>query len=740
MTAPATAPDLRRQGIGDVLRQIAWLLILVVLIGRMTFNESFMVSEPVNLNALLTDTPLDLDPINRELLARGLFSTLLLAAAGAWALALATDPHARLRFPLWGGAIATFTICSAVSTVRAADAVQAWAVWWDQTTILLGGYVVAQLATRQRLRQWVLILAALATTLAVKSLYQVLVEFPLTRQFVADHPEVLGELSSDSDSVWATLYRLRLAAVTPSGFFSHANVFASTVLVLLGAVVALAWSLGRTLFATSRPRPLGYVVLFVITCIATGLTVVMLVLTGSEAAMGVAVVVAVVAAAIAWRRHSLARHPRLCGMAAMVTVIVIAGGVIVTAPMLAEMLPGGLGKSLAARSEYWSTSRMLIAQEPVWGVGGGHFAGAYLQQKPPSAEEDAQAPHNVVLHAVVQFGLLGGGVYLLCLLLPLLAVTAPAEAESDDMRPLSFVSFFALCALPIAAMMASRTFLDGNVGGTVFLFPLCMVVWLILDRRLGLTDTNGMVLLLGAGVAAMAIHNLITLSLWLPGPALLFWSSLGLLVGMRRAPVTLRLPGLSRFAPAAVFLGLLCVCVAGAFVPAACATARWTQVCNATLRGETTIARRQAAWLAENGSPRDAISAARLATAMMDDETLDAAARSRLADTARRGAARATSRLPDDASIVLHAARISWALGDPDDAIARFERVVELDPTGMATRLMLAECYDAADRPADVAKQIEAIQAIDAALPAQSAYRLTPSERKRLGDLLDAQP
>ncbi len=730
MTLATTALP-RRHRIGDVLRQAAWVLILVTLVGRMCFNESFMLSAPVNLNALLSDTPLDLDPVNRELLARSLFTSLLLAAGAIWAISLMMDEKPQLRFPIWGSAMVAFAAFAAVSTLRASDPAQAWAVWWDQVAILLAGYVFAQLATRQRLRQWVLILVALATTLAIKSLYQVFVEFPATRQLVAEHPEILTELSSDGDSVWAALYRLRLASATPSGFFAHPNVFASAVLVMLGAATGLTWALLSPWRSSDGARPPWRNALLAITCIATLLTGLMLLLTGSEAAAAVAAAVTVATGLLAFHRQRLARHPKLSGRLAISVAMGLMAGILLVAPSLSRVGPGGLGKSLATRHEYWSTSRTLITDGPLWGWGGGHFAGAYLQRKPISAEEDAQAPHNLTVHALVQFGLMGGGAYLMCLLIPLASVAQPPSPHADD-PPLSRVAFFALCALPIAAMMASRTFLDGDVGGEILLFPVCLLGWLLIDRRAGVLRSDRLTVGLAAGVVAMAIHNLITLSLWQPGPALLFWGSAGLVLGGRQSIMTCPLRGPLRVAPAVGLMAMLIICATAALAPAARTTATWSRLCQAVMSDEPQAARLTLAQFARAGQPRDALCAARLTTAMMNDDAIDRATWSRLADIARRGATRAAAALPADSLVNLHAARVHWALGDGGEAIAYFERAVELDPTGMATRLMLAECYLLVEQIDDAAEQVDAILTIDAALPAASAYRLTPGQRERL--------
>jgi hypothetical protein len=736
LTSAPTDTSSRRRAV-SVLAQLAWLMILLAAAGRLFVNESFMLASPVNLSALLNATALDLDPINHETLTRSLFTILLLGGAALWALSAAMEDAPTLRFPLWGLAIVGFMAFSAISCARSADTAQAWAVWWDQNAILLGGGVVAQLTTRERLRQWLTLMIALGLALAIKGVWQVAVEFPATRAMLAAHPDILSEVTASSDSTWATLYRARLAAATPNGFFSLSNVFASVILILLSGAVAVIFAIRPPSVRSEPSRTLQQQLMLALATITAIALAGVLYLTGSEAAVAAGVIVALAAGLMAWQRRRLAARRRLVMAGGLVLAIALAGGIVCGAPMAARFLPGGLGKSMAVRSDYWSTSQSLITQRPLMGWGGGQFGPAYLAAKPDWAEEDAQAPHNVAMHALTQFGLLGGGAYLLCLLLPLISLAGPRRELAEPPRP-NGVETLALCALPIAMMLAMRTFFSESIGIEFIVFPAAWLGSIYLMRRAGALSTRWVPLVLGAGLAAMALHNLMTLSLWVPGAATLFWLAAGMALTDRESTFTLKLPAGPRWLIAVGLTSLLVMCILTALVPAGVSRARWATICQATAAGDVAHTYRLAERVINTGSPRDALCAAELEIALVQ-ATTDPALGARLTNSAGRAARDAANALPNTTA-QLRAGRVLWALGDLSDAITCFERAVEFDPTGLATRLMLAESYAFTNRPADVQAQIDVIHRIDAALPPHSAYRLTDSQRRRVTSLEAGMP
>jgi len=201
-----------------------------------------------------------------------------------------------------------------------------------------------------------------------------------------------------------TLYEKRLRdSREPFGMFALANT--------LGGLLAsaLVWGAACLAVVVRSRYPRWW--LGVATCVVMA---VCLVFTKSRTA-SVAVVVGLLAVgyhALHLRGWSRGRMIAWCG-AGLAGAVLIAAAAFAVGVWDREVLAEA-PKSLGYRWLYWQGTGRLIAERPLLGVGLGQFRPAYLRVKLPEASEEIADPHNVLLEAWVNGGLLAVVGLLLC--------------------------------------------------------------------------------------------------------------------------------------------------------------------------------------------------------------------------------------------------------------------------------------------------------------------------------------
>ena len=270
---------------------------------------------------------------------------------------------------------------------------------------------------------------------------------------LAELERSLGPEAAAADAATRAALRQRVVFSTePIGFFALANSFATGLMVAFILLASAAWH-DRRAVTVGILAPVAFALL----------------LTKSRTAfVGTAAGLLVLALQ---NRRSLSVPGRRAAIGLGLGLITATGAI--------ALLLGGLDlevlteapKSLLYRLEYWVATGQLLTDSPWLGSGLGQFRNAYLRYKLPGASEAVADPHNWLLEAWAEGGLLGfvagvGGVgWLLTLALP--GRTVPKLHGSPAPNPavgLGLVAAFVLAAASGANVVTVGCVLLGAAG------------------------------------------------------------------------------------------------------------------------------------------------------------------------------------------------------------------------------------------------------------------------------------
>jgi len=196
-------------------------------------------------------------------------------------------------------------------------------------------------------------------------------------------------------------------------------------------------------------------------------------------------------------------------------------------------------KTMTFRWLYWRAGAAALAQRPMFGVGGGNFPTAYLRHRQGASEEAVKVPHNVLVHALVQFGIAGGGCYLAMLTGMLGGIARPAAKDRVEAgggaRAWVVITAAAAGVFVARALLADMASAPGLI--LVDAIPAAIIVAVVAAAcryRGGAADgptlTPAGRVIIACGLAAFVLHNMVSFSLWTPGPAMLFWVTAGMVL------------------------------------------------------------------------------------------------------------------------------------------------------------------------------------------------------------------
>lgn len=593
-------------------------------------------------------------------------------------------------------------------------------------------------------------------------------------RFDRDRERILADRGWAPGSPPARIFERRLRQPQPTGWFVTTNVFATLVGAAFVALGGLALGLLRAgrrglAAATAIPLPL------------LGLA---LMLTGSRGALGaVALGVAVVAAA--HLLPALRRHARSLGLVLAAVPLLVLLGVVLRGALLPEGFAGDV--SLLFRWHYLLGAARAFLDHPVLGVGPAGFQEAYVAVRPPRSPEEVASAHDAFADWMVGLGVLGGAWIALALRL-----AARAGAPRDDETPAAPVSgrprpgllaALALVAVGVVAVLVEAPALDGDdlvarflaLGAMPLLFAGILAAWR------GTTEPWRSIALAGA-VAATLAHGMIEMTWTQPGAAAWCWALLGVAAAGRRTTSRAAAPmgeGLRRSVAGLLALAALATLLAG-WLPAR----RLEQGMRRAAAELAPIAAiRRASARLEAGDGAAAAELRRAITALGLDPTAgDPGAAIRAAESARRLRAaerlaalgvpdsrrlaarqyeRAAALVADDAAArallrageaaleedrsgddlgawvetaLLASGRAARGGGAEalDDAIVAAQRVLELDPHGLAGAVRLADLLAAAGRADEARAAYDRALAIDAAFSLDPLKQLPAAERARV--------
>ena len=472
--------------------------------------------------------------------------------AAGWAVIGAIQGRLEICRPWLAVLVIALAACLFASAAGAADKREALTTAAEQTALVLSAFLAIQLARAPWQRRLVLIvLAGLAGLQGAKGLYQVWVEIPDTISYHSQiDPRYLLARQQD-DSPEQRLFEARLFERTTKGYFVLANVYGSLMILLTLAAAGLAadkWFAWRAQRQAARTEPArgppgrpGQISTAFLAALLTMLLVApaaaSLWLTESKGAIAAGVLAAVAAVVLYLARHWAARHRRALAAGALA---VLAAGIAATVAY--GIHRGGLpSRSLQVRWEYWVGAMDVVRERPLLGAGPGNFPDAYLPCRPAGAEESVKNPHNVIVQALSEYGLLGGGVYLALLLWTLLGLAGrPAEADGDSSAPARAITAASMLLAIAAGAVGWRLALTGYPFAIVGIFENVMVLCFFVTALFVAAWTGGRLadglagglgaagaIALGCGLAGFALHNLSDFALFQPGAAMVFWVAAG---------------------------------------------------------------------------------------------------------------------------------------------------------------------------------------------------------------------
>jgi len=563
---------------GRRLQGAAFALLVAVAAARPFLGEMPHRAATMRLSAVAegdSSRQADLHGVDRGELSRVSFAVLLLVAGAIWAAGLALCGAPVVRHGWLGALILVFAAVGLVCALHATDRRTALDVWIEQVSILSAAFLFAQLCTdRRRFALLVVVLAAVGGTLAFKGLWQYFVEVPQRiQEFGAQRDKQLQVSGWTPGTPGAALFEARVRDPSVTGFFGLGNPLGSLLNVLLGAGAGLAadklLAAVRDLRSARTRLRRGEVHLPMLAGVVWALVAVLvaavLVMTRSRGGMVSAVLAAAASLAILRHRRRLARHWRKA-------ILTVAGAFLVGAGAVAAY---GLAKdslpttTMTFRWHYWSASAQIIRDHPFLGVGPGNFPAAYLQYRRPQAEEEVKTPHNVLLHAAVQFGLPGGALYVGIVAYVLVGISRPGgggrlkapsgprvPGGSPARKPGGGAREWVVCAVVVLGVLETRViFSDATADVYVLVFDsilpaivlaLCLVAagWGGKGWFSGLESVGPVTrTVLACGAGGFVLHSMIEFGPWMPAPALAFWSAAGALLGQAGQDRPRRLPG-----------------------------------------------------------------------------------------------------------------------------------------------------------------------------------------------------
>ena len=755
------APLSRRLGAG--MQSIAFVILLGCMAGRCFVTElPFRISAvPAGIAQQDPSSDAMLPAItDRSELSRVTFAMLLLGALGLWLIGCAFTGELPVRCGPVALLIALFAACSLLSALRASDWRSAWDVWIEQVALLGACWAAAQMcADRRRFRLLVIVLGALGGVLAVKGLWQVTVEVPQRiGDFEMYRAERLAQLGWVDGTPQAKLIESRMRDWSPFGFFSLTNLFASLMVLLSGGAIALGVDkllpAIRCMRNRSTPRTKGEIDLPLIAAILTcgiGLfVIVILTLTRSRGAIGALAVVTVLGVLVGIFGRSLGRHWKKCVLAGCAVFLLGACGVIGFG-LVRDRLPT---KTMTFRWYYWTASGQIVRDRPILGVGPGNFPSAYLRYRRPAAEEEIKAPHNLVVHAAVQYGLLGAALYVCILGYVLVAGTRPgrsSDSEHSDntqchqsnskagrrrLLLLLIVAVFAFTARVVFAPPVNTAMLVLECIAPAAVFFVCLLIASWYGGAEGSPGTSTMRLILVGGLFAFVLHNMVTFSLWAPGAALTFWIIAGACIGQAGGK-SWRIVR-ARWFIAAIFIAGV-IAAGQIFWSPVFFRTRYTERMLKSLQEGDILSAVTYAVDASELDPSDArakadtakvASMARRANVpknLMLKSPYEWAVASTLADTANSSYHRLAARL------AFEDAQLGGSEGATfDDGVRHMARAVELNPNDARLRVSYARVLLAADRFGECLGQLTAAERLEAQLFPESVEKFNTSELRQI--------
>ena len=542
------------------------LLILLTVVGlRPLIGESYdSAGSPLRTPGVILTDPSPLRTLLIDL-------TLLLAAVG-WLVARAIGPRWKYR---WTGielGAVLIAVAGAISCAVASNRRLAINATMDWLTLPVLTILLAQLARRPwQVRLAMCVVLASAAAQAAECFNQRFYGFAETaRNYYEQRQELWDRQGIPLNSPQVEMFERRMAAREATGFLWHSNVTGAYLVLTAFAAAGVAMSK-----AAGRPVRFRRGFAVIAGLLAAGLFAATL-LTGSVGAWAAVVLGALTGLLLHLARKWVARRRRAALWVGWLCVLGCTAAV-VGHGLYHGSLPGA---SLNFRWQYWTASARMFHDHPWTGVGMENFGRHYLTYKPISSPEEIKNPHNFLVSAACDWGVIGlagmaamliGGSIVLAR--PACGAAAPDKQEAHSPgRP-----FLWMLALAVGVFVP-RVFLLGSDDYyyRVWMTAFPLLFWLpafalvslesdtwshFSDEALGALPT-----IVNCGLLAFLLSDVVNFSLLVPATATTFFALLGVAVAVRtRVEPAAPVSSAGRWAPVAGGVAVVVV-VAGLFL------------------------------------------------------------------------------------------------------------------------------------------------------------------------------
>lgn len=603
-----------------------------------------------------------------------------------------------VRFTWAQALLCAFAVWALLSTLWAGDKFQSLVLAFH-----LVGAAALFWSMAQLVRSWVrlrLVAGAcmgLLLVIVAQGLMYRFMDLPETIKYWKDHRSEEMRAHGWQEGDYALKqYEQKLMNGEMIGFQASPNTLAAT-LVLLGVVVA-GVGIQRIVNKDESgliglafvPLPLaGWIIWF----------------THSNAAF-VSPVIAIGILLIVWKFGGALSRKRRLTFALGVFAIVLGTVALVGHGVFHGSLPSA---SLNFRWRYWVASARIFKAHPLLGVGYGNFEYPYLAARVPAAAEEVKDPHNLLVRAATELGIVGA-ILMIAWLVRVwwewtLSVVPPApERKTKETHPTRqmFFTIASLATLGVVINILAGIDLSADAGWVSFellkriVFTALLLIGLAIvvirsskDASMDDRPAPWVLYTMLAGLAVFLIHNTIDFSFFEIGPMMLCMMIGGAVLGAR-SPSAAGLRKRTPVAIAAFSTLLLAWLVALIFlaVPLIEAENRAYAGDNAVRRQEYTLAAENYHAAFTNAPVRNADYEIRAARALMGLPNSDGATRVDLA--------LAIESSPLDPMGYLMRARYNLERHpDERDQIRRdYEKALGLNPNDLDTRLEYAKVLE----------------------------------------------
>lgn len=518
------------------LTQAAFVLASALVIARATFLESVRDTEPVASEG----------PLNAGATTALLFDLLICVPALLVLLRRVIDPSFQLRRTISHillGALGLLAVCS---TFWASDKFLAAVTSFH----LLAAAVLVWTMT-QLVHSWLrlrlvagMCFGLLLVYVANGAIYR-LVDVPDNIKYWQENKdEELRKRGWEPGSFQAIQFENKIINGEMVGFNSSPNTFAAMI-VMLG-VVCIGVVIQR--FA-DNDQP-GWPLIVMIGLVAAGWIVHY---THSKAALVTPLIAGGILVALALMRDALARWRKPLFFTGCVAFALAA-----IAVTFAGRARGNLfASSLTFRWHYWIGAARIVERHPMVGIGWGNFGMHYVGVRLPVASEEVKDPHNLIVRAFAELGIVGG-VLMIAWLARLwweLCAAKSLALKSESLlssygRGLTMKTFATICGLAMAFNIAASIDFSSatpDAGWFILLqlmkralfFGLLLLGYAAVTLRSSQVpqlDHRPAPWIMYAMLAALAVfllHNLIDFSMFEPGVMGVFAALVGASLGLR---------------------------------------------------------------------------------------------------------------------------------------------------------------------------------------------------------------